>query len=170
MKTLLSIALMLFASGVAATEYATVTGVQEIISTRAVPVQSCNTVHVPIYRSKESSGGVIGKIVDSTVGSTEGLIGAVVGGVIGSKIGGGNGKRIATGVGVAIGAKVGDEQSKKDEIVGYKEHQQCETIYQNENYVSGYQVTYDYNGMTLTKTSKNRAVVGSRAPVNVSIR
>jgi len=172
MKKLLTIGLIAFAGVANAVEYATVVGAEEIMSVRNIPQQQCQTVNVPIYAQHQPSGGAIGGVVDSTFGSTEGLVGAIVGGVIGSRIGNGSGKRWATGAGAVIGAQVGDRmrQERQANVVGYQQQQQCHTAYVAEQYVSGYNVTYDYKGHMFTDYAKYKPVIGSKHAVNISAR
>lgn len=166
--------LMMVTSGVYADpqmqQFATVVGATEIMSVRSVPQQQCNTVNVPIYGRQSSNGGAIGDIVDGTFGSTEGLVGAIVGGAIGSNIGKGSGRRWATAGGAVLGSQIANRRYNKDEVVGYQQHNQCQTIYVNEQYVSGYNVTYDYNGYMFTDYQQYKPVIGSRHAVNISTR
>jgi len=171
MKKILTVGLLVIAGTVSATEYATVVGTQEVMGTRSIPSQSCTNVQVPVYGSARSNGGAIGGVVDSTFGSTRGLVGAIVGGVVGSQVGSGSGKDWATAAGAVIGAQVGDSQSNRhNQVVGYQTRTECQQVVTNVQEVSGYHVTYEYNGMYFTKFMKYRPVMGSQAPVDISVR
>lgn len=172
MKKLLTIGLICVSTAVSAQEYAKVVGVQEVYSVRNVPQQHCTTVDVPVYHQQAPSGGAIGGMVDNTFGSTQGLVGAIAGGLIGSRIGGGSGKRWATAAGAVIGTQVGDRyrQNRQQQIVTYQKQQQCSMVNVQENFVSGYQVTYEYNGRLYTGHKGFRPQIGSLYPVDISIR
>jgi len=176
MKKLLVISLIAFSTTAIAqpqyAQFATVVGAQEILSVRNIPQQQCHTVNVPIYQQHAPAGGAIGGVVDSVFGSTEGLVGAIVGGAIGSRVGKGSGKRWATGAGAVIGAQVGDRhrQRQQPNVVGYQQQQQCQTAYVAEQYVSGYNVTYDYKGHMFTEYSQFKPVIGSKQMINIGVR
>ena len=168
---LLGLFLLVLSGNSQAIEYATVIDVVEIRDTRSVPHQVCNNVSVPIYGRAPSRGGAIGSVVDSTFGSTQGLIGAIAGGYIGSKFGRGSGRRIATVAGTAIGSQVGDRYANKElQVIGYENQYKCDEITRTETVNSGYLVIYDYQGERLSKVVQFRPLVGSRYPVEVSIR
>lgn len=129
MKTLLTtaIALTMFAS-VASAEarlQATVVGMQESYRTvvKEVPVQSCTTVEVPIYETRNKG--------QASTGDT--LAGAIIGGVIGNQFGGGSGKDAATVLGAILGADAANKKGNRQEtvIVGYRQQEQCTTTYKS---------------------------------------
>ena len=168
---LLGLFLLVLSGNSQAVSYATVTEVIELKETRTVPHQVCNNVSVPIYGRAPSRGGAIGSVVDNTFGSTQGLIGAIAGGYIGSKFGRGSGRRIATVAGTAIGSQVGDRYANKElQVIGYENQYRCDEITRTETFNSGYHVIYDYRGQRLSKVVQFRPVIGSRYPVEVSIR
>ncbi|MDC1311910.1 glycine zipper 2TM domain-containing protein [Burkholderiales bacterium] len=167
---LMMLAFTLLGSNAYASPYATVISAVALTKTQTTPSQVCNDVSVPIYGTKRSSGGAIGGVVDSAFGSTEGLVGAIAGGYIGSKIGRGSGRKIATVTGAVIGAKVGDNQdTKKQEIVGYETQQRCSMVSRTETINAGYHVIYDYQGMTLSKLVQQKPVIGSKHSVSITI-
>jgi uncharacterized protein YcfJ len=104
---------------------ATVVGMKESYSTvvKQVPVQSCNTVEVPIYETRQIGG-------KASTGDT--LAGALIGGVIGNQFGGGKGKDAATVLGAILGADAANKKGGRQEtvIVGYRQTEQCTTTYQ----------------------------------------
>ena len=167
----LGLVLVVLAFNCHAMEYATVIDVVEISETRTSPRQVCKNVSVPIYGQGPSRGGAIGNVVDSAFGSTKGLIGAIVGGVVGNQVGGGSGKKLATVAGTAIGAQVGDRYSNKElQIIGYENQYQCDEVYRTETIQSGYHVIYDYRGQPLSKVVRYRPVIGSKHPIDISVR
>ena len=160
---------LLASSSAFAVEYAKVIDVVERHSSRSVPAQQCRTVTVPVYGTQSSgNGGLIGNVVDGTFGSTEGLVGGIVGGILGSQIGGGSGKDWATAGGVILGSQVANKQRQQKNVVAYQEQQVCDTVYKQESFVSGYDVTLDYKGYRFVETMKYPPVVGSDYQVNVT--
>jgi len=152
MKKLLTVGLLVIAGSVSAAQYATVVGSQEVMGSRSIPSQSCSNVQVPVYGSAPSNGGVIG-------------------GVVGSQVGGGSGKDWATAAGAVIGAQAGDARSRRhNQVIGYNTRTECQQVVTNVQEVSGYHVTYEYNGMYFTKFMKYRPVMGSKAPVDINVR
>ena len=102
----------------------TVIGMEETYTTQLknVPSQQCKTVEVPIYGERQTEGG-------NTVEGA--LAGAIIGGLIGEAVGGKNERN----AGAIFGAIVGGDKAKgKTErvIVGYKQQQQCNTVYKNQ--------------------------------------
>ena len=101
---------------------ATVVDLQETYRdvVKQVPVQSCQVVDVPIYKEVTSGGGASGSDI---------LGGIIAGGVAGKVI-------TNDDKGAAIGAIIGamtqaDRKQKKETvIVGYKQQQQCSTVYE----------------------------------------
>lgn len=79
------------------------------------------------------------------------IFGAILGGVIGNQFGSGNGRRAATVAGVALGGSIGrDIDRQRGEPDGYRlvQHEQCrlERDYEERSVLSGYRVTYEYDG------------------------
>ncbi len=84
----------------------------------------------PRYREKRANtGGAI--------------LGGIIGGVLGNQIGGGSGRDAATAVGVITGATVGANQPSNR-----NQRSRCytETRYREERQLTGYDVTYEYQG------------------------
>ena len=80
------------------------------------------------------------------------LLGGITGGLIGSTIGDGNGRIAAAAVGAAIGALVGN---RADERRNYstavpQQVQRCQNVDNYRQGITGYQVTYNYNGRNST--------------------
>jgi len=78
------------------------------------------------------------------------IVGGAFGALIGNSIGHGDGRRAATIGGAMVGAVLGSEAARNDRRYGprYDEVQRCETRYEErfDERVSGYRVTYVYNG------------------------
>ncbi|MFA5684390.1 MAG: glycine zipper 2TM domain-containing protein [Lysobacteraceae bacterium] len=87
---------------------------------------------------------------------TPALLGAIVGGVVGSQFGSGHGRDAATAAGAILGySAVRDDQRRQGGYyVGGREHaryeQRCttQTHYVRGEQVTGYEVTYHYDGRT----------------------
>lgn len=85
---------------------------------------------------------------------TPSVVGGIIGGLIGNQFGHGRGRDAATIAGVALGASIArDEQRRhgryyRDERVVYGSQQRCtvRTDYRSDERLSGYDVTYDYQG------------------------
>lgn len=83
------------------------------------------------------------------------VIGGVAGGVIGNRVG--DGRLGATAIGAVVGAIVGDRIDNSGRQVavrhaGYsRPMKRCHTVYERERRVTGYRVTYEYNGRRHTR-------------------
>jgi len=82
------------------------------------------------------------------------IIGGIAGGVIGSQVGGGNGRIAATAAGTLAGAMIGDnmanqgqQQQARSQVV-----ERCRDIDNVREVITGYSVTYSYNGRRATTT------------------
>lgn len=147
---------------------ATVVGMKETYRTvvKDVPVESCKTVEIPVYREVTTGQG--GNTVEGAVG------GAIVGGVIGQVLGGDKNARNA---GAIFGAIVGGDKANKRNrtetvIVGYREQRQCSTVYQSkQTEVRGNnRVTVETNaGERLTFNTKQWYKRGTIIFLNVSL-
>lgn len=160
-NTLLSIALA--SSALAATAQAeTYSTTAKVIDSTAIvqrvntPRQECTTETAP---AQEKSGhGVAGAI-----------IGGVAGGLLGHQIGGGSGNTAATVAGAVGGAMLGNHvggqtgQEAQPQTV-----QRCQNVGQWTDQVTGYKVTYQYDGHTFVTTLPQKP--GSRVPVSVNIQ
>ena len=124
--------------------------------TVAQPQQQCWSESVTTYEEHRSPAGV--------------LLGGVTGGLLGNTIGRGNGRVASTVVGAMIGAVVGDHIANRDNqaVAVTRPIQRCQTVQNYQQVITGYQVTYNYNG-------RNTTVVlpydpGATVPVEVGIR
>lgn len=121
------------------------TDTAEVVSTVPVygsinePRQQCWTETVTTYQpAPRSYGGTV--------------LGGVTGGLLGSTIGNGNGRVAAAAVGAAIGALVGnraDERNTYSTAVP-QQVQRCQNVNNYRQGITGYQVTYNYNGRNTT--------------------
>ncbi len=102
------------------------------------PQQQCWTESVTRYEERRSPGGAI--------------LGGLTGGLLGSTIGRGNGRVASAAVGAAIGALVGDRLGNRDNstMAVTRPIQQCQTVQSYRQVLTGYQVTYYYNGRNTT--------------------
>ena len=100
----------------------------------AVPRQVCSQEQVAVQANKSGAGAAMG---------------AIAGGVLGNQIGGGSGKAAATALGIFGGAILGNNiegaPAPQTQTV-----QNCSTQNVFENRVSGYNVTYEFNGKQYT--------------------
>lgn len=119
------------------------------------PQQQCWTESVTSYEERRSPGGAI--------------LGGLTGGLLGSTIGRGNGRVASAAVGAAIGALVGDHLGNRDNsaVAVNRPIQRCQTMQSYRQVLTGYQVTYYYNG-------RNTTVVlpydpGPRVPIEVGV-
>ncbi len=124
--------------------------------TVAQPQQQCWAESVTAYEDPRSPAGV--------------LLGGVTGGLLGNTIGRGNGRVASTVVGAMVGAIVGDHIANRDNVpvAVTRPIQRCQTVQNYRQVLTGYQVTYNYNG-------RNTTVVlpydpGATVPVEVGIR
>lgn len=100
------------------------------------------------------------------------ILGGVVGGVLGNSIGKGDGRKAATAAGVALGAIIGDRYG--DEARAYpsveprtRVERQCRMVDNWSRKLSGYDVTYRYQGREYTTFMPYDP--GNSVRVNVSV-
>ena len=123
-----------------------------------VPEQQCSIVDVPIYSQGNASTGDV-------------LAGAIIGGVIGNQFGKGKGNDAATVLGAIIGADTANKKNGNKTIVGYKQVQQCNTIFIETvaDKIVGYNTTFrDSNGQTYVYQTGSQWKVGTIAFLNVT--
>lgn len=79
-------------------------------------------------------------------------IGAVVGGLVGNQVGGGKGKTLATVAGAVGGGYAGNriQASRQQPSVTSSVERNCNTVNNSSEKVIGYDVRYEYNGVTRT--------------------
>ena len=138
--------------------YAPVVDVQPIYEQYQVPQdrQICGDQRGRQYpnRQQRSNGGGA-------------LFGAILGGVIGNKFGKGNGRKASTAVGVMIGASIGSQASNNKHRYNNRRNS-CYTQrdYITEERISGYEVSYDYNGRIYQTRMQNHPGEQVRIQVN----
>lgn len=117
------------------------------------PKKECYTEYEQV-RQERSVGGAI--------------IGGVAGGLLGGQVGKGRGRTAAAAVGAITGAIVGDRIDNDDyERVVERPVRTCRKVDHWESRLSGYEVTYEYQGHTYTTVMPYDP--GERLPVNVSV-
>ena len=115
------------------------------------------------------------------------IVGGLAGGVLGNQIGGGSGKDAATALGVVLGALTGDRienRNQNDPRGQYaqgpygqygngqyenaqREVQRCRTVNDTQTRLTGYRVTYDYQGQQYATFMRNHP--GNSLQVRVSV-
>ena len=124
-----------------------------------VPEQQCGIVDVPIYSQGSASTGDV-------------LAGAIIGGVIGNQFGKGKGNDAATVLGAIIGADTANKKNGNKTIVGYKQVQQCNTIFIETvaDKIVGYQSTFKTSeGEVYTFQTKSQWAVGTIVFLNKTV-
>lgn len=120
--------------------HAQVLNVVEIKENERIPREVCEQVTVTRQKPVKDQHQVLGSVA-----------GAVIGGVLGNQVGGGTGKKIATVAGAAAGGYAGNktqERIQQGNTYTTTENR-CETVYDNNEKIIGYQVDYsigDENG------------------------
>ncbi|HIZ50352.1 MAG TPA: glycine zipper 2TM domain-containing protein [Candidatus Pseudomonas excrementavium] len=120
--------------------HAQVLNVVEIKENERIPREVCEQVTVTRQKPVQDQHQVLGSVA-----------GAVIGGVLGNQVGGGTGKKIATVAGAAAGGYAGNktqERIQQGNTYTTTENR-CETVYDNNEKIVGYQVDYsigDENG------------------------
>ncbi len=117
-------------------DYATVVASTPIYEEVNSPRQECWQEQAGYERERERSyGGAI--------------VGGLVGGVLGNQVGKGTGKAVATAVGAATGAIVGDNVNNSGHAASASRpryEERCRTVDRWERRLTGYDVTYRYQG------------------------
>ena len=88
--------------------------------------------------------------------STPTILGGLIGGVIGNQFGSGSGRTAATVAGAAAGAYAGNEHSRRHSESTDERHCELVTEYREYERVSGYRVTYRYDGEVRVAETKER--------------
>ena len=162
MKRILA-ALSLFTVGACATPAmsqvatATVTNVEPKWAERtiSVPNNVCSVIRVPVYQSSEATAGDI-------IGG--GILGGVLGGLLTES-------RQGAIFGSITGGLVANEMVENQRIVGYKNEEVCEVVYnqRSESYIQHYIIDFsleDFHGVGITS---EKYEVGDEIEVNVSV-
>jgi uncharacterized protein YcfJ len=145
-------------------EYAQVIQVQPIVvqSERRTPRRECWEEEVryetPRHQQKSYTGPILG---------------GIIGGAIGNGLGHGqDNKKVGAVVGAVLGASIGNDVThnrQRDNHVGYRTETRCNVQHDVEYYerVTGYNVTYRYNGRTYNTRMDHHP--GKRIPVRVNV-
>jgi len=146
-------------------DYARVVSVEPIVERSRGPVdhEVCYDEPVdryePRYTSRRDNGGAT-------------VLGAIIGGALGNTVGHGDGRKAATIAGAVIGGSIAHDNARRNDYDrgGYVVHDtetRChtETSYDGGREVTGYTVTYRYDGRNYTTTLDHDP--GERIRVNV---
>ena len=98
------------------------------------------------------------------------IIGGLAGGLLGNQVGKGHGREAATAAGAVIGAIAGDRianGSVRAYPQAQREVRSCRTVYDVQQRLTGYRVTYDYRGHQSTIVTSEQP--GRTLPVRVSV-
>ncbi|MFQ5469932.1 MAG: glycine zipper 2TM domain-containing protein [Gammaproteobacteria bacterium] len=97
------------------------------------------------------------------------IVGGILGGIIGSQFGKGKGKDAMTLAGTLIGSSIAHD-GNHDQFNDRHRHSHCKTShhYVKEERISGYRVTYSYNGETFVTTLNNHPGKQLRVRINVT--
>lgn len=160
-STVLALIMSLAASvaNASQTVYATVISVTPSHSREYVeiPVQTCNEVRVPVYRT-----------VRTAPNSGDILAGAIIGGIIGNQFGGGSGQDAMTALGAIVGANSANGRTYQ-EIVGYNTEYRCSTSYSTQfQTVTRYTLVVSWYGNTSVVYSDTHRRVGDVIPIQVN--
>ena len=122
-------------------KYAKVVSVDPVRETVNTPKQVCHDEVVNTTTPPKDQHQIAGT-----------AIGAVVGGVLGNQIGGGKGKTLATVAGAVGGGYAGKkiEQSRQHANTTSSVERRCSTVNNSSTKLVGYDVRYEYNGVTRT--------------------
>ena len=133
-KIIFTLTLLSISAWAQAQEVGKVLSAVQVIQQVAVPRQVCSQEQVAVQANKSGAGAAMG---------------AIAGGVVGNQMGGGSGKAAATALGIFGGAILGNNiegaPAPQTQTV-----QNCTTQNVFENRVSGYNVTYEFNGKQYT--------------------
>lgn len=132
-----------------------------------IPRQACSVQWV--NEARPVSGGYYQGNGTNVAGT---LIGGVAGGILGHQVGGGSGRDAATAVGAVVGALAGNHIANQNvRPVQYvneqRQVQQCHTVNEVQQRITGYRVAYDYRGQTYSTFMREQP--GRDLQVRVSV-
>jgi len=103
--------------------------------------------------------------------ATSTVVGAIIGGVIGNQFGGGNGKKAATVAGAALGGSIGRDAARDNRRDRYQpvteERCSIQREFEERNVISGYRVSYLYQGDVHQTTLRDHP--GDQMRVRISV-
>jgi uncharacterized protein YcfJ len=96
------------------------------------------------------------------------VLGGIIGGLLGNRFGDGRGRDASTAVGIIAGAAIGS-QASKNQNYNNRRNKRCYTQkdYYEEERVTGYDVSYDFNGRVYHTKMHNHP--GERVRINVNV-
>ena len=97
-------------------------------------------------------------VTQNTKSYTPSILGGVVGAAVGNRFGHGDGRKLATVAGGVVGASVGRDVQNKNAQNHTALIERChdETEYRYEERITGWRVTYEYNGQAyVTRTDSD---------------
>ncbi len=129
------------ASANSGVKYAKVVSVDPVRSTVNNPKQVCHDETVTHTEPPKDQHRIAGT-----------AIGAVAGGLLGNQVGGGKGKTLATVAGAVGGGYAGNriQASRQQAQVSSTVERKCSTVNNTSTKIVGYDVRYEYNGVTRT--------------------
>ncbi len=122
-------------------KYAKVVSVEPVRSTASTPRQVCHDETVSHTAPPRDENRLAGT-----------AIGAVAGGLLGNQIGGGKGRTLATVAGAVGGGYAGNriQANRQHGEVTSSVERRCSTVRDSSSKIVGYDVRYQYNGVTRT--------------------
>lgn len=128
---------------------------------------------VPVYAERVQNQQVCDMVYDQPqqVGAVNSgsVIGGIAGALLGSQAGGGNGKLALTALGAVTGAMTGDRLVQQRSA---QPQQVCRWVQRAEQHISGYRVTYEYQGDTFVSNlpyDPSRGGAVKTVPVQMSL-
>ena len=117
--------------------YAEVLSVTPLTETQSTPREVCQQVEVTEKAPVKDENQVTGTVA-----------GAIIGGVLGNQVGGGKGKKLATVAGAVAGGFAGKKVQESMQNGNTSTHMEtrCDTVYDSNDVVKGYDVAYRLNG------------------------
>ncbi|HWA13833.1 MAG TPA: glycine zipper 2TM domain-containing protein [Burkholderiales bacterium] len=97
------------------------------------------------------------------------ILGGVAGGLLGAQVGKGNGRVAGAAVGAGVGAIAGHAVANRDAgaVVTTRPVQRCEQVNNYETVITGYHVTYEYDGQRFS--TRLPYDPGNQLRVNVAV-
>lgn len=145
--------------------YARVVDVQPIYENYQVPQNRrvCENRYDDRHRSSHRGNG------------GRAIVGGIIGGLIGNRFGKGSGRDAATAAGILAGAAIGSNSKHNRRDHRYnnnrrtRQHCYTQRDYYQEQRISGYDVSYDYNGQIYQTRLQNHPGDRVRIQVNVQV-
>jgi uncharacterized protein YcfJ len=143
------------------TDNARVRGVEPQYQVVQMPRQECASQYITEQAAPAPAAGGYGGAI----------VGGLAGGLLGHQVGRGNGRDAATAAGAVIGALAGQNIAGGQAMAApppqTREVQSCRTVYDNQNRLTGYRVTYEYRGYEYSTVMPEQP--GPTIPVRVSV-